>query len=125
MNIIKLSIYRLFTQLQLYSIQHINSDISRRSERSLIKLFNLSLRRPQFASFKRKNINIAKLIILSLLNLSLLSNFYSLAHVNFASLILVSNLSPRLIFMTMRIASEIAMSTRIILNYLLNFAVPL
>src|SRR6266536_2426574 len=61
--------------------------------------------------------------ILNLFNLNLLSNFYSLAHVNLASLIFVSNSSPRLIFMTMRMASEIAMSTRTILNYLLNFAV--
>jgi len=122
MNIIKFSIYRLFTQLQLYSILYINNDILRRSGLSFIRLFGLKVRRPQFASFK-KNINIAKLIILSLLNLSLLSNFYSLAHVNLASLIPVSNSSPRLIFITIKIASEIAMNTKTILNYLLNLAV--
>ncbi len=123
MSTIKLSIYRLLTQLQLYSILHINGDISRRPGLSLIRLSGLRLRRLQFASFGRKNINIAKLM--NFLNLSLACNCLSLARVNLASLIRALNSLLRLISMMMRRISDIVMSTRTILIYLLGLAIPL
>jgi len=85
----------------------------------------LRLRKPQFANFEKKNFNIAKLIIINLLNLNFVSFFDYLARVSLASLTRALNSLLRLTFMMMRKTPEIAINTRTISIRLLDLTIPL